>query len=178
MMMRYLIVLLLLACGACTSSSPSNKQQHMPLEPEAARYRSDAYTALAFKSLEQGKPEAASRQADSAVVASATSNALHARALGALALDDTASARTYFQKALDAQGGYSDAVLLLNYGTFLCNEGETPEGLAMLRRAAIAAPSEAARIEHLSATCAQPPEAAKRGLKQHGTPELNGFWDE
>ncbi len=175
MMMRYLVLILLLGCGACASS---DKQPHTPLESDASRYRADAYTALAFESLEQGKPETASRQADSALAASATSNALHARALAALALEDTASARTYFQKALDAQGGNSDAVLLLNYGTFLCSEGQTSEGLEMLHRAAKAAPSEEKRIKHLSATCTERPKAVKRGLEQHRTPELNGFWDE
>lgn len=176
MMMRYLILILLLGCGACASSK--KQQPHTPVEPDASRYRADAYTAFAFDSLEQGKPETARRQADSALLASATSNALHARALAALALEDTAGAGTYFQKALDAQGGNSDAVLLLNYGTFLCNEGQTSEGLAMLRRAAKAAPSEEGRIKLLSASCTERPKAAKRGLDQHRTPELNGFWDE
>ncbi len=175
MMMRYLILILLLGCGACASS---NKQPHTPVESDASRYRADAYTAFAFESLEQGKPETARRQADSALIASATSNALHARALAALALEDAAGARTYFQKALDAQGGNSDAVLLLNYGTFLCNERQTSEGLVLLRRAAKAAPSEESRIKLLSASCTERPKAAKRGLDQHRTPELNGFWDE
>lgn len=158
MTMRALIAITLgTLCGACSISHLGAEAPHLKAA-RAARYRADLHIELALAYLDQGQPAAARREAGYALkLAPAHRDALHVLALADLAAGERSAARLHFQQALEAAGaagGAADAALFLNYGNFLCDEGEFDAGRALLSRIPESARAGGKfQVEHLSNTC-------------------------
>ncbi len=128
--MRFAITFLALILSACVTDGPESAT-NKPDYTEASRLNAD----LGADYLRKGQIELAKEKLERAIEQDSDNAQAHATlALIHVQQGDTREAKRQFRKALSLRE--ADAALKNNYGTFLCEQGEIKEALALFLEAA------------------------------------------